>query len=75
MSPELKLIDMKGLSENIEKDLNDNFIFNKFGLVNIGALRARTGTTLKSKELKKLIKERFATEMVGGKIEFIDEKK
>ncbi len=66
---------MKTLPKNIEVDLDSNFSFNKFGIVNIGALRFRTKTHLSSDELKRMINERFASEMVGGKIEYIDEKK
>lgn len=62
---------MTKLPKEIEQDLNNNYIFNKFGIVNISVLRSRTKTTLSSKELKKLINERFANEMVGGKIEYI----
>jgi len=61
---------MNTLPKNIETDLDGNFMFNKFGLVNISALRSRTRTTLKTKELKRLIKERFAKD-ITGKIEFI----
>jgi len=62
---------MAKLPKEIEQDLDSNYTFNKFGIVNISALRARTKTTLSSKELKEMINERFASEMVGETIEYI----
>lgn len=60
------------LPENIEKDLNKNTMFNMFGLVNLAALRARTGTELSNEELKESINNRFGHEMSNGKVEFIE---
>jgi len=64
----------KKLPKKIADDLNRNATFNMFGLVNISALRARTGTKLKTDDLKKRIQKRFASEMVTEKVEFIGDK-
>ena len=61
----------KKLPKKVEKHINSNSTFNIFGLVNLSSLRAVTGTRLSSKELKKRIRARFATEMVREEIEFI----
>jgi hypothetical protein len=66
---------MAKLPKDIEKDLDGNFTFNKFGIVNLSALRARNKTTLSTAELKQAINERFAKEMVGGTIEYIGKEK
>ena len=62
----------KKLPKHIAEDLNRNLMFNKFGLVNISALRARTGTKLKTEDLKERIQKRFGSEMITGEVEFIE---
>lgn len=64
----------KKLPKNIVEDLKRNATFNIFGLVNIATLRARTGTKLKTDDLKKRIQNRFASEMIDGEIDFIGDK-
>jgi len=64
----------KKLPKKIVEDLNRNTTFNMFGLVNISALRARTGTKLKTEDLKERIQNRFASEMVTGEVEFMGDK-
>lgn len=64
----------KKLPKNIEQDLNRNTMFNMFGLVNISALRARTGTKLKDEDLKQRIQTRFGHEMATGEVEFMNKK-
>ena len=61
----------KKLPKNIEQDLKKNTMFNMFGLVNLAALRARTGTRLKDEDLKERIQERFGHEMATGEVEFV----
>jgi hypothetical protein len=63
------------LPKKIEQELNRNTLFNMFGLVNLSALRARTGTRLKNETLKERIQARFGHEMATGEVEFIGEKK
>jgi hypothetical protein len=65
----------KKLPKRIEQDLNRNTTFNMFGLVNLSALRARTGTRLKDEDLKERIQNRFGHEMATGSVEFMGEKK
>lgn len=62
------------LPKKIEQDLRKNTLFNMVGLVNISALRSRTGTRLKDKELKQRIQDRFGHEMATGAVEFIESK-
>jgi hypothetical protein len=62
------------LPKKIVEDLKRNTTFNMFGLVNISALRARTGTKLKEEDLKERIQNRFGHEMVNGEVEFIKNK-
>ncbi len=64
----------KKLPKSIEQDLKRNTTFNMFGLVNLSALRARTGTRLKDEELKQRIQARFGHEMVTGEVEFMQKK-
>ena len=64
----------KKLPNKIEQDLNRNTMFNTFGLVNISALRARTGTKLKDEDLKQRIQARFGHEMATGEVEFMNKK-
>jgi len=64
----------KKLPKIIEQDLNRNTMFNMFGLVNLAALRSRTGTRLKDDDLKERIQNRFGHEMATGKVEFMVEK-
>lgn len=64
----------KKLPKRIEQDLKRNATFNMFGLVNISALRARTGTRLKDDDLKQRIQARFGHEMVTGEVEFLEKK-
>mgnify|MGYP000914484094 FL=1 len=64
----------KKLPKKIVEDLNRNTTFNMFGLVNISALRARTGTKLKTEDLKERIQNRFASEMATGEVEFMGDK-
>lgn len=51
--------------------LDINIVFNKFGIVNLGAVMASTGVKMDKKVLRKLINDRFGNEFVGG-IEFTD---
>ncbi len=62
----------KKLPKNIEKDLQQNTMFNMFGVVNLAALRARTGTRLKDKDLKERIQNRFGHEMATSEVEFME---
>ncbi len=64
----------KQLPENVEKDLKRNTMFNMFGLVNLSALRARTGTRLKDEDLKERIQARFGHEMATGEVQFMEKK-
>jgi hypothetical protein len=59
------------LPKDIETHLDNNILFNKFGIVNIRAVKASFKCEIPDKTLKKLINNRFAKEMVGEKIEFI----
>ena len=59
------------LPEVVEKYLDNNFTFNKFGIVNIKFLKSVTGCDIKDNTLKRLINARFASEMQDNKIEFI----
>jgi len=43
----------------VEIYLDNNLLFNKFGIVNISAVKASTGCKVDSDELKKLIQARF----------------
>jgi hypothetical protein len=65
---------IKKLPKAIEQDLNKNTTFNMFGLVNLSALRARTGTKLKDEDLKQRIQARFGREMVTGEVSFMEKK-
>jgi len=56
---------------DIEMYVDNSVLFNKFGLININALRATTKTELSNDEIKKLINERFAHE-ITGEIEFME---
>lgn len=58
------------LPKAVEEYLDKNFMFNKFGLVNLNVARVSTGCKLKDRELKRLIKARFGKEFTG-EIEFI----
>jgi len=62
----------KKLPKHIAEDLNRNTLFNMMGLVNISALRARTGTKLKDDDLKERIQAKFGHEMATGEVEFIE---
>jgi len=62
------------LPKSIERDLKKNTLFNMFGLVNLSALRARTGTRLKEEDLKERIQARFGHEMATDKVEFMEGK-
>jgi len=62
---------MKKLPKHIAEDLNRNTLFNMMGLVNISALRARTGTKLKDDDLKERIQAKFGHEMATGEVEFM----
>lgn len=66
---------LKKIPKDIEQHLQNNFTFNTFGIVNLGALRASVGTNMSTAELKQAINERFAKEMVGGTIEYIGKEK
>lgn len=59
------------LPKDIEAHLDSNILFNKFGVVNIRAVKASFKCELPDKTLQKLINNRFAKEFVGDKIEFI----
>jgi len=61
----------KKLPKKIVDDLNRNATFNMFGLVNIKALKARTGSKIGDETLKNMIQERFSDEMVTGEVEFM----
>jgi len=64
----------KKLPKSIEQDLKKNTMFNMFGLVNLSALRARTGTRLKDETLKERIQARFGHDMATGEVEFMNKK-
>ena len=66
---------MATLSKKIEAYLENNFAFNKFGIVNISVLRASTGTEVSTEELKEQINKKYSKEMVDGKIEYIGKEK
>jgi len=59
------------LPKNVEEHLNRNTMFNMFGLVNILSLKACTGCEIEDEKLKKLIGERFDSEMATEKVEFM----
>lgn len=59
------------LPKEIETRLDNNYMFNKFGIVNLKVLRLDWKTELSDEEIKDLINKRFAKEMVGETIEFI----
>lgn len=59
------------LPKEIETRLDNNYMFNKFGIVNLKVLRLDWKTDLTDEEMKDLINKRFAKEFVGEKIEFI----
>jgi len=59
------------LPKDIEAHLDNNILFNKFGIVNIRAVKASLRCKLPDKTLQKLINNRFAKEFVNCKIEFI----
>jgi len=59
------------LPKDIEAHLDNNILFNKFGIVNIRAVKTSFKCELSDKTLQKLINNRFAKEFVGEKIEFI----
>lgn len=63
---------MKPLPQNIKNRLNNSIIFNKFGIVNLNALKAQEQTDLTKEELKEAINKEFAHEFVGNHIEFIE---
>jgi len=65
---------IKKLPTAIEQELKRNTLFNMMGLVNLSALRARTGTKLKDEDLKRRIQARFEREMVTGEVEFMEKK-
>jgi hypothetical protein len=62
----------KVLPPAIEAYIDKNILFNKFGLVNMGAVMASTGITMDKQELKQLIIERFGAEFAPSEIEFLD---
>jgi hypothetical protein len=64
----------KKLPKSIEQDLKKNTMFNMFGLVNLSALRARTGTRLKDEDLKERIQARFGQEMATEEVQFMEKK-
>lgn len=64
----------KKLPKKIVDDLNRNTMFNMFGMVNISALRSRTGTKLRDNDLKQRIRSHFRNDMVTGEVEFMDKK-
>lgn len=59
------------LPEYVVDFLDNNILFNKFGLVNIQSLKSQTNCEIEDKKLKKLIQEQFDHEFTGG-IEFIE---
>ncbi len=59
------------LPKEIETRLDRNYMFTKFGIVNLKVLRLDWKTELTDEEIKDLINKRFAKEMVGETIEFI----
>ena len=63
------------LPTDVIEYLNNSILFNKFGVVNLRAVRGNTTCELKDRELKRLINDKFKKEMVTGKIEFITNKK
>lgn len=60
------------LPKEVFEYLNNNLMFNKFGIVNIRVVIASTNCEIKERKLKSLITARFKKEMVTGKIEFIN---
>ena len=66
---------VKKLPKEVEAVINRSTTFNMFGIVNLSALRAQTGTKLKDEDLKERIQARFGREMVTGEVEFIEKKK
>ena len=59
------------LPKEIETYIDENILFNKFGIVNIGFLKSKFKCELENDVLQALIQERFGKEMNDGKIEFI----
>ncbi len=51
--------------------LNDNLLFNKFGIVNLKVIKTKLKCELKDKKLKSLIQAHFGKEFRDEKIEFI----
>jgi hypothetical protein len=64
----------KKLPKSVEQHLKKNTMFNMFGAVNLAALRASTGTRLRSEDLKQRIQARFGHEMSNDRVEFIGNK-
>ena len=62
------------LPESVIQHLNKNMMFNKFGLVNIAALKATTDCNIPDNQLKRLIQKRFGKEMQTGEVEFTKNK-
>ena len=60
------------LPKEVETYLDNSVIFNKFGLINLASVKFMTKCEIDDKKLKKLIIDRFASEMSDGTIEFIE---
>lgn len=61
----------KTLPQEIIQLLESSLIFNKFGIVNLKILKSSVQTSLTDIELKELINAKYASEMVGGAIEYL----
>ena len=60
------------LPKEVETYLDNSVIFNKFGLIYLASVKFMTKCEIDDKKLKKLIIDRFASEMSDGTIEFIE---
>ena len=60
------------LPQNVIDHLNNNLMFNKFGLVNIASLKAHTECDIPNDELKQLIQDKFGHEMHNDEVSFIE---
>lgn len=62
---------MAKIPKTVEKYLDENLLFNKFGIVNLAKVKFESQTTLSDEELKVSIIARFGKEMANEEIEFI----
>lgn len=66
----MKTTEIKPLPEHVDSYVKKNTAFNMFGLLNLSALKAVTGTTLSNTELKKRINHKYAHQFPNNRIEF-----